>query len=153
MQIMDINLILELIKLLALVGLYVSLYIIIKSNLEKRNNLKYMELENRKFELYSQIDPKSVETEIDQFIEKYMDEYILKKYIVKYIDYIKKDEIEKMIRDLDTVICLEISDLYVYYIKLLTSIKDEDDLIRYIDRKVKEHVLGFVTQFNKPKEE
>ena len=57
MQIMDINLILELIKLLALVGLYVSLYIIIKSNLEKRNNLKYMELENRKFELYSQIDP------------------------------------------------------------------------------------------------
>ena len=52
---------------------------------------------------------------------------------------------------LDKKISLEISDLYIFYIKILVSIQDDNDLLAYIDRKVKQHVLEFVTDYNKTK--
>ena len=121
--------------------------------LDRKNELKELEIKNNQFNLYLSMDPKLAEEEIDNLVEKYLDEYVLNKILINNIDFIRKDQIEEMVKCLDKNIMLEISELYIFYIKTLVNIKDQDDLLKYINKKVKEHVLTFVTQFNKPKNE
>ena len=158
MQITDSDLLI----LLFFIGVFIiiistrsGLYLIcnlVKEISEKRNNQKTLELENKKIELFMQMDPKMAESEIDELVKKYLNDYIIKNFLISNIDYIKKNEIDKMVKELDRNIVREISELYIFYIKILTNITDEEDLIKYIDKKVKEHVLEFVTEFNRPKE-
>lgn len=118
--------------------------------LNNKNILEEMQIKNKQYELFMHMDPKLAEEEIDNLIKKYINEYVLSNFIVNKINYIKKPQVDQMIKTLDKVLILEISELYIFYIKTLTNIRNEDDLLNYIDKKVKEHVLEFVTEFNKP---
>lgn len=111
--------------------------------------VKQMKNENKKMELFMAMDSKLAEQEVDEYIKKHVNEYVLENFIVKKIEYIKKPDIELMVKKLDREIMLHISELYVFYIKVVYNINDENDLLVYIDKKVKEHVLDLVTQYNK----
>lgn len=120
--------------------------------LNQKQKIKTEEVKNNQYNLFMQIDTELVEGEIDKLIKKYLNEYVLYEIIMNNIDYVRKDKVEEMIRYLDKKIMIEISELYIFYIKLLRNINNDEDLLEYVNKKVKEHVLNFVTDFNSPKE-
>ena len=125
---------------------------IISNYLTIKNKLRALEIDNKKYELFMNIDTKATEDEINSLIENYLNRYVLENFIINGEDFIRKDDIEIMIRELDKQIIVELSDLYIFYIKILIDVKNEDDIIAYIHRKTKDIVLNFVTEFNKEKE-
>lgn len=127
----------------------IHLFNLLKRTLERKYDLKAIELENEKISNFMKMDPKVAEEEIDTFIKKYIDEYILKNFIIHKITYIKEQQANEMIRFVQKRVLLDLSELYVFYIKILVAIDNSDDLIRYIDKKVKDHVLITLTDFNK----
>ena len=120
--------------------------------LNQKQKIKTEEIKNNQYNLFMQIDAELVEGEIDKLIKKYLNEYVLYEIIMNNIDYVRKDKVEEMIRYLDKKIMIEIYELYIFYIKLLRNINNDEDLLEYVNKKVKEHVLNFVTDFNSPKE-
>lgn len=127
---------------------YITAFIF-KPYLEKRNEIEEKAVTLDQFELFMQIDVELIEKEIDKMIIKYVNDYSLKKFILQNVDYIRKPDINIMRKEIKMTITLEISELYIFYIKMLTSINNDEDLLKYIDKKVDEHVLLFVTDYNK----
>ena len=127
----------------------VFMFVILKPYLEKRNEIRLLEIQNQKIDLMMKLDPNTAEDEIDKLVKKYINEYVLNNFIVNNVNYIQREEIEIMIKQLDKKIILELSELYIFYIKLIREVSNETDIIKYINNKVKEHVLIFVTEFNK----
>jgi hypothetical protein len=134
--------------LLSFGAIYYYLFIII----EKRNTIKEMELKNEQYDLFMKMDPKLADEEIDKLIDKYIDEYTINIILMSNIDYMKSEDIDKMIKTLTRDITLKLSELYIFYIKILVNISSDDDLLRYIHKRVKNKVLLFVTEYNKPRE-
>lgn len=153
---MDFKLIIEYIYILA-VTIFLSMVIwkvinIIDKYLRAKNKYRSMEISNKKIELFMQLDPKLMEQEIDDLILKYLNDYVLKHFTIMRIDYISDDECENMIRTLRHDILLDLSELYIFYIKNLVNLTSDDDLVEYMNKKIKDHVLLFITDFNKPRE-
>ena len=53
-----------------------------------------------------------------------------------------------MVRDLTKFISLDISELYTYYISLITDIDDEESLVKYIHSRVMNISVEAVLSFN-----
>lgn len=130
--------------------LYLALFKILKPFLEKRNEIEYINIKNQQYSLFMQMDANAMEQEIDIMIQKYIKKYVLYNITAQNIIYVKNDQAEEMIREVCKVVDNNISELYIFYIKCLVSINDDKDLLNYIHNKVKEHVLDFLTEFNKP---
>lgn len=148
---MDIKLFILLSVIVTLTFSSIFYYLIAVVN--KRNKLKEMEIKNTQYELFTKLDPSLIEEEIDKLINKYINNYYINYMIPNNIDYLKKDAIEKMIKELTKQVMLDLSELYLFYIKTLTNIKSDEDLLMFVHKKIKEHVLIFVTDYNKPKAE
>jgi hypothetical protein len=54
-----------------------------------------------------------------------------------------------MIKSVSSTVYLSMSDLYLFYIKMLYEVKTDEDVLGYINRLVKERVLLFITENNK----
>ena len=140
--------------LFVLIFLYItcfSIYAFIRfmKYMEEKNKLKKIELENNKYDLFMRMDPKLAEKEIEDMIKKKVQEYAFTNFIMKRISYVMDPQINEMIKYLDKQIILEISEMYIFYIKIIANIEDETDLLNFINKKVQEQVLDFVTDFNK----
>lgn len=120
----------------------------IMKHLEENRNLRRLEIENKKVELQMRMDPKLAEKEVEDLVKNYVSQYGFVNFISKQIPFIRDQQVNEMIRYLDKQIMLEISELYIFYIKCITNIEDENDLLIFVDRKVKDQVLEFVTNFN-----
>lgn len=141
------------ITLLILGTIFGIMYFIYKINnitLNKKEKIKMKELELEKLKVFITIDTKLVNEEIDKFIKKYIDRYMIKNIIINDIDYIKKDQIDSMVKDITKLAIIEMSDLYLNYCTLLTNISNDDDLLNFIYYKTTDLVLNVVTEFNKP---
>jgi hypothetical protein len=68
--------------------------------------------------------------------------------MVKQINFIRSDEANIMSREITKLVMIDISDLYIFYIKMIESISDDDDLIAYINRRVKRIVIEEVSHYN-----
>lgn len=141
---MDINLIIGIIAM-------IPLCYFINKGIDSITEINKMKIMNRQYEIYMDVDIKKTEEMIDELVQKHMAEYVLREIIAQQVEYITKDQIESMIKAIDKSILLSLSDLYVFYIKLLTKVDSERDLIAYIHHKTNEHVLSYVTEFNKTK--
>lgn len=120
----------------------------IMKHLEENRNLRRLEIENKKVELQMRMDPKLAEKEVEDLVKNYVSQYGFVNFVSKQIPFIRDQQVNEMIRYLDKQIMLEISELYIFYIKCITNIEDENDLLIFVDRKVKDQVLEFVTNFN-----
>lgn len=125
------------------------LQFILKPYLNTKNELRDKEIKNKRDELYMNMDTELVEKEIDNMIEKEMNQYVLINFISQNIIYIRQPEIEKMIIRLTNEICGKISGLYIFYIRVLVNIDNEDELRSFVKGKVQEHVLKFTIDYNK----
>lgn len=113
--------------------------------------IKNKQIENEKMKLLAGLDPKSANTEIEEWIKEYINEYAVKNFLAQSIDYIAKDDIDEMIRKLTRECTLHIPELYIFYAKCIVSIKTTDDLVAFLYKKVSNMVLDFATNFNKAK--
>ena len=125
-----------------------GLIFIIKPYINEKNRIREIELKNKTYELFASIDPESVQKELDTYFERYVNRYITYKFIANKVIYIKQDDIEKMVSDTTKLIMIEISELYIYYIKLLRSIDNNEDLIQYIYSRVSTITIDTVANYN-----
>lgn len=125
-----------------------GLIFIIKPYINEKNRIREIESKNKTYELFANIDPESVQKELDTYFERYVNRYITYKFIANKVIYIKQDDIEKMVSDTTKLIMIEISELYIYYIKLLRSIDNNEDLIQYIYSRVSTITIDTVANYN-----
>ena len=118
--------------------------------LNKMEERKDREIENEKMNLYSTLDINAIDKTIDEIIKKYINKYIIQNVLINGETYIKKDVIEEMVRDITKQFIVDISDLHLFYIKMLTNINTENDLLEFIYKKVCDRTLEIVTEYNKP---
>lgn len=148
---MDFNQIILVITIILSFIFLIVFTILLFNHLHSKLLLVAIEKDNEKFKLFSDINLRIVEDELDKLFDDYINKWMLVNIIGKNITYISTDNVDKMIRDLDREIILELSELYLFYIKLLVNINNQDDLLKFIDKKIKEKSLEVVTNFNKPK--
>lgn len=144
-----IILILSLILGIMIVGVFIyGLVFIVKPYMNEKNRIREIESKNKTYELFASIDPEAVQKELDTYFERYVNRYITYKFIANKVIYIKQDDIEKMVSDTTKLIMIEISELYIYYIKLLRSIDNNEDLIQYIYSRVSTITIDTVANYN-----
>ena len=138
--------ILTIIPCLSIVLIFI---LVINPYLKEKNNIKKIAEENRKLELYSNINPQVANDNINKYIKEYIDKYALVNFTLKKIDYIKQDLTNEMVNKITLDVVINLSDVYLYYIKILTPINNDKDLIKFIRNKVKFQVLDYVTEYNR----
>ena len=125
-----------------------GLVFIVKPYMNEKNRIREIESKNKTYELFASIDTEAVQKELDTYFERYVNRYITYKFIANKVIYIKQDDIEKMVSDTTKLIMIEISELYIYYIKLLRSIDNNADLIQYIYSRVSTITIDTVANYN-----
>ena len=139
------------VNLIIMCGLIVMIFIVAllyRPILEGLVEVKNKEVEIKKSELFISISADAIEQEIDKFFDKYVKRYILYKFAAHKIVYINDKECEEMVKNLTELIALEISELYIFYMKMILDIKDSDSLIREINVRVKNKVAEEVSNYN-----
>lgn len=132
-----------------IVGVFIyGLVFIVKPYMNEKNRIREIESKNKTYELFASIDTEAVQKELDTYFERYVNRYITYKFIANKVIYIKQDDIEKMVSDTTKLIMIEISELYIYYIKLLRSIDNNEDLIQYIYSRVSTITIDTVANYN-----
>ena len=116
--------------------------------LNKKNQIRELEAKNKNYELLASIDIDNVSSKIDTYIEERVKRYILFNFISKKIIYIKEEESEKMCKRITELVCIELSELYLFYVRLLVNIKSDEDLIKFVNTKVKMIVAENVSNYN-----
>ena len=116
--------------------------------LKRYLNIRNKEVENKKMELYLDISPELMEKEVDRFIDDYVKRYIVYRFMSKKIIYINDEECEKMVKNVTENILIELSELYLFYLRTLTDIPDDDALIRVVNTKVKNKCIEQVLDYN-----
>lgn len=146
---MNINNIIFSVLYLITLGSFIYLFIkYIMPYLNKKNENKEKEIKNKKYELFKDLDPDIMKESIDKYFKSEVNRYIAYKFIANKSMYIKTDEINEMIKDVTKLIYIEISELYVFYIKMTRSIDSDDDLLEYIHNRVQNICIEAVSNFN-----
>ena len=132
---------------------FITTYLIVGKQiipyLNEKNRLKEKEIANKKYELFNDIDTEYISEKLDKYFEKSVNRYIVYKFISNKVTFISSDDTETMITDLTKFIAIDISELYVYYISMLSAINTQEDLIRFIKNKVQNTTIEAVSNFNK----
>lgn len=115
----------------------------------KKNELLEKDVKNKANTFFSNIDIESVNKLITEYIQKYIDRYIVYKFISNKKLYIDEESTDTMIKDVTKNVMRDISELYVFYFKLLYSIENTEDLIRYVHDKVMIQTVDSVSSYNK----
>ena len=138
-------------SILYIITLVITVYIILTKlfpYLDKKNEIRDKEIKNKKYELFKDIDTDIIKQTLDAYFEGYVNRYITYKFLSKKEMYIKSEEAEKMVNDITKLICIQISELYVFYITMLYSINDDEDLVQYIHNKVENTCIEAITNYN-----
>ena len=138
-------------SVLYIITLVITTYIILTKlfpYLDKKNEIKDKEIKNKKYELFKDIDTDIIKQALDSYFEGYVNRYITYKFLSKKEMYIKSEEAEKMVNDITKLICIQISELYVFYITMIYSINNDEDLVQYIHNKVENTCIEAITNYN-----
>lgn len=149
----DLNLVFKVIQLILVSWIFMYYADRILKAISKYQDMKEKETDNQKIQLMMSIDPSIAEEEIDKLITKYFNDYITTEILAKNITYIKKDQVKVIMKEVTKSIIIDISELYVFYIRLLVNIGNEEQLTRFIYKKVKQQTLEFYVNFNKTTEQ
>lgn len=137
-----------LIALIISVTIIWSVYLI-KSCLEAKYVLQSTDIDNERYRLYNDIDPGVVLANIQAWADNAIAEYIFKNISTRSNTYMSSTDIETMVKTVSAILYKDISPLYLYYIKLLVDLEDDDALIVYINELVKMRSIDFIKANNK----
>ena len=147
---MNTNNLLAIIIILAwiTITLFIILHLYIKPYLDKKNNVLEKREKRKMYQLYSTIDPKLVRNTVMDYIDEYIDRYIMMQFTAQKIIYINNENATKMIKDITTAIIIEITELQLFYMKLIYDIQDDEDLARYVHLLVSRSALEKISLYN-----
>jgi len=100
--------------------------------LRYKENIKNKELKIEESKLYSNIEINEVNALLDKYFDDRVKSYILNNFIKNKVSYVNAEQKRAMVRDLTKSTILDISELYIYYIKLLHNLNTDDDLTSFI---------------------
>ena len=149
---MNINILLICLTIIIVTGFICTYLIVVKQivpYLNDKNKIREKEIKNKKYELFSNIDTEFISEKLDKYFEKSVNRYIVYKFISNKVTFIGSDDTETMINDLTKFITIDISELYVFYISMISAINNQEDLIRFIKNKVQNTKIDAVRNFNK----
>lgn len=147
---MDFKIVVEFAEFILTLGFIYLIFVkFINPYLETKNSIRNKQVKNNMNDLYSRLDPSIIEETVDAYITHYINQYILYNFIALKITYIKKEEIDKMIKNVTKNIMLDISELYIFYIKMIHSIENDEELLKFIHGKVMDISVESVSNFNK----
>ena len=118
---------------------------------KKRNEIISNEdkkITNDLYRLYLDVNPKDCREKIDDLIDFYMTEYVIYHFDQNDL-YIRSDQTEEMIKAITETTYINLSDLYVFYMKMIINIKSEEDILGYINNRVKTRTLLYISEVNK----
>lgn len=136
------------IVVLVLIFIWIIIHFYIKKWISRFLNLKELDIKNKKHELYSNIDPDTVNTVINNYFEEFINKYMLYKFVAPKAIHIKQKDLETMIKDVTRDIVINISDLYIYYIGLVQEINNQEDLIKFVNSRVTDTCINVVSNYN-----
>ena len=149
---MSINILLICLTIVLICG-FIFAYLIVGKQiipyLNEKNKIREKEIKNKKYELFNSVDIEFISEKLDKYFEKSVNRYIVYKFISNKIPFIDSDDTETMINDLTKFIAIDISELYVFYVSMISAINTEEDLIRFIKNKVQNTTIEAVSNFNK----
>lgn len=151
---MDSNIIVALINALVIIIIIVAFIIftikVIVPILNRKLDIKDKEIKNKKYELFTTIDPDKIDEALNKYFETYINRYITYKFIANKSIYIKQEEVENMVRDVTKLIYINISELYIFYINMIGSINGDDErLLEFIHTRVKNISVETVSAYNR----
>ena len=115
---------------------------------KRKNDIEELKTKNDLYRVYMDIDLVKTEEIIDNILKAYINKWVLVNIDAKGGDYIKDAEVQELIKYVTANFIAEMSDVHLFYIKCLTTLTDDESLIRYIRNKVKLLVLDFITDYN-----
>lgn len=115
---------------------------------KRYNDIEDHKVKNELYRIYMDIDLIKTEEIIDNILKSYINKWVLINIDAKGGDYIKDAEVEELIKYVTTTFIAEMSDVHLFYLKCLTSISEDENLIKYVRDKVKLLVLDFITDYN-----
>jgi len=113
---------------------------------EKQSEKEYAK--NKLYELYTKIDIIEIEQIIDNKLKLMITNWTLKHSLINNSDYLREDDVNQMIKEVTLDFTYRISDLYLFYIRCLSDVTTDEDLVRFVREKVKELSLDFITEYN-----
>lgn len=149
---MNINILLICLTIIIVAG-FICTYLIVAKQivpyLNDKNKIREKEIKNKKYELFNNVDTEFINEKLDKYFEKSVNRYIVYKFISNKVTFIGSDDVETMINDLTKFIIIDISELYVFCISMISAINSQEDLIRFIKNKVQNTTIEAVSNFNK----
>ena len=121
----------------------------IKYIVDKIEERKSKELELKKTELYTLIDPIKLDNLISEWIHTYIRKYILTNYTIHNVNFVNQDMTKLMIKEVSSQIIVEMSDMYLAFIKLKYNLNRDEDLIKYVYNLVSDEVSIAISDYNK----
>ena len=139
---------LSIIILLLALGLLILYFKIIPIQ-KKKLEISERETKNELYNMYIKIDPESVQKNIDNLIDEKINEYVLYRIRTREAQHISSKDSENIVSTVTESIYIELSELYLFYIKLLVNIETDEDLLTYINSRVKYRSILFISENNK----
>ena len=145
-----VNLVFESIWLVvSLIVIYLIFRNIIKPYLTEKNRLLDIHYKNELYTLYASLSPEEIEKEIDKYILSYIENYYLYNIATRESKYVNSNDIEDMKIKIISAVSIDLPDLYLFYIKCLKNISDDEDLISYIKSRTEICIMNFAVENNR----
>lgn len=138
--------------LLLVACMYFSFLDILKEQLEKRNELKEYELKTERDKYFNSVDIDKIDDIIYKKFLEYVQRYIVFKFVSQKILHIKSSDIDQMVKDITKLAVIDMSELQIYYIKLIRTISSDEDLIKFVNEYVRNIVIDEVRKYNNSEE-
>lgn len=132
-----------------IIGFFVWLVYYLRPTLIQYLNIREAEARTKREHLFMTLSPQEIQKEIDEYIDGYMNIYILY-HFTGQDRYIGEKEANEMITSITRTIYLHLSDLYRFYINQIRNIDDDNDLLVFLKDNVKERALLYISESNKP---
>ncbi len=131
------------------VTIFMVFFLFINPYMKSMIDIKNKSVTNEKYSIYATINPDNIRINITNAIDECIKTYYLWHFSYKENRYITEGEANEIIKSVSSTVYLSMSDLYLFYIKMLYEVKTDEDVLGYINRLVKERVLLFITENNK----
>lgn len=137
------------ISIIIIVAAYlVTMFFIIKPYLESKNELLDKKYKNELYELYTKIKPEAVQESLNNMVDIKIQEFILYNIRTREAQYMNSKDVDKMIKTVTSDLYLSLSELYVFYIKLIYNIENDEDVLTYLNKLVKRRSIDIVAENN-----
>ena len=96
---------------------------LIESTIETKNK----QAQVNEYELFIQFDIDKAKSILNDYIDDYMANYAFYNFAVQSLEYINQEDAETMIKEITKSIVINLSELYIFYVKMLRNISNDEE--------------------------